>query len=78
MKCPKCMKDDTTIISNSHYVCNDPKCIDDKGNRTQFRFITDKKVKFPYNQIFVNRQVHEFFRKPYLEIEMNGIKTLTV
>lgn len=76
MKCPKCMKDNTTIISNTHYVCNDPKCVDDDGNRIQFKFITDKKIKFPYNQIFIDRNVEKFFRKPYLEIEMTGIKNI--
>ena len=76
MKCPKCMKDNTTLISNSHYVCNDPNCINDDGSRVQFKFINDEKIRFPYNQIFVNRQKHEFFRKPYLEIESAGSKNV--
>ena len=69
MKCPKCMKDNTTIISNTHYVCNEPTCIDDDGNRTQFRLVKDEKIRFPSNQLFVNRQKDEFYRKPYLNVE---------
>lgn len=74
MKCPRCMKDDTTIVSNSHYVCNDPSCVDNDGNRTQFKFIPDTMIRFPFNQIFVDRQKNEFFRMPYLEIQSSGVK----
>ena len=76
MQCPKCMKNDTTIISDTHYVCNDPTCIDENGNRTQFKFVPDTKVRFPFNQIFVDRQTQEFFRKPYLKIENTGVRSL--
>ena len=78
MQCPRCMKNDTTLISNSHYVCNNPDCTSDEGDRTQFKFITDSKIRFPYNQIFVNRIKSEFYRKPYLKIENTGIKSLTI
>ena len=77
MQCPKCMKNDTTLISDSHYVCNDSTCINDNEERTQFKFISDDHVRFPYNQIFVNRQKQEFFRKPYLEIESVGSRNIT-
>ena len=76
MQCPRCMKNNTTIISNTHYVCNEPTCTDDNGNRTQFRFVPDSEVRFPYNQIFVDKQPHEFFRKPYLDIELPVTKSL--
>ena len=35
-------------------VCNNPNCIDNEGNRTQFRFVIDDHIKFPYNQIYRN------------------------
>lgn len=71
MQCPKCMGTDVSIIGNSHYVCNNPEC-KNNGGRTQFRVVEDDKVYFPYNQIFVNRGKHEFFRKPYLQLESVG------
>ena len=77
MQCPKCMKNDTTSISGTHYVCNNSTCINDKNDRTQFIFIPDSHINFPYNQIFVNRQKQEFYRKPYLEIESVGSRNIT-
>ena len=76
MKCPKCLGDNTSPISNTHYVCNNPICVNDDGSRVQFKFIPDKKINFPYNQIFVNRQTNEFYRKPYLELEFTGYSNL--
>lgn len=76
MKCPKCASD-SEPISNSHYVCRNTNCIDDQGNRTQFTVNYDTEIKFPYNQIFANRKANEFYRKPYLKIEMNGVRSLT-
>lgn len=72
MKCPKCMNSDVTLVGNSHYICNNPNCIDNEGNRTQFRFVIDDHIKFPYNQIYRNRPIDSFFRKPYLEIKSVG------
>lgn len=72
MQCPRCMKDDVTAIADSHYVCNNPDCYDENHNRTQFSIIEDSSVKFPYNQIFVNRNKSEFYRKPYLKLEEVG------
>ena len=72
MECPRCGKSDTTMIGNSHYVCNDPTCIDENGNRTQFRLVIDREVKFPYNQIFVNRPIENFYKKPYLNLQTNN------
>jgi len=77
-QCPRCMKCDSTIISDTHYLCNDPNCVSETGERTQFLHIPDKKVHFPYNQIFVDRPVEEFYRKPYLPIETTGVKTLSL
>lgn len=67
MKCPKCFSEDTTPIGTTHYVCNNPNCITN-GGRTQFRQVIDDYIRFPYNQIFVGRNVNNFYRKPYLEI----------
>lgn len=77
-QCPRCMKYDSTIISDTHYLCNDHNCVSDIGERTQFLHVPDKKVHFPYNQIFVNRSVGEFYRKPYLTVGTTGVKTLSL
>lgn len=74
MMCPKCRLKNTSHISETHYVCNNPNCVDDNGNRTQFIFFVDANIKFPSNQIFADRQKNEFFRKPYLKIENDGVK----
>ena len=63
--------------------CNDPDCEHYKkygnnlgcekrdicGYKTHFKLLQDTKIRFPYNQIFVNRKLQEFYRKPYLEIK---------
>ena len=77
MKCPKCFGDDISIIGESHYVCNNPLCSDINGNRVQFRLVIDDKVRFPYNQIFVDRTKNEFYRKPYLQLEEVGSNNVT-
>ena len=69
MKCPRCFKDNTTLVNNDHYICNDPSCVDDNGNRTEFSKKIDDKIKFPYNQIFITRKKEEFYRKPYYYIK---------
>lgn len=68
MTCPKCMQSNVSIVGNTHYICNTPNCVDLNGNRTQFQYIEDDKVHFPFNQIFVNHTKKDFFRKPYLKI----------
>lgn len=73
MQCPKCFGEDITPIGSSHYVCNNPNCVEN-GKRTQFRVIEDDKVRFPYNQIYVNRSKDKFYRKPYLKLENVGVK----
>ena len=55
MKCPKCFSEDVSIIGESHYVCNNQACVNENGNRVQFRLVPDNKIMFPYNQIFVDR-----------------------
>lgn len=72
MQCPKCLSDNVTIIGNTHYVCNNPDCVDQDGNRTQFKLIQDEKINFPYNQIFLDRSISSFYRKPYLKINDPG------
>lgn len=78
MKCPRCFKEDTILIngSNPHYLCNNPNCVDDAGAQTQFMVVPDKTILFPYNQIFIDRSVEEFYRKPYLIIDNEGNKSL--
>lgn len=69
-----------TDASGSHYICNNPKCGDkyiyeddalnpdpDPGRKTQFRVVTDRQVRFPFNQIFVDRELEEFYQKQYVE-----------
>ena len=73
MKCPKCGTEDVVIINNSHYMCNNRNCCDENGQRTEFYMEEDKKINFPYNQIFVNRNKKEFYRKPYLKISSAGL-----
>ena len=68
MICPRCMEDNTTPVGNSHYICNNKKCVDKNGKPTQFRFIPDTSINFPYNVIFPNRKITEFFKKPYLKL----------
>lgn len=76
MQCPRCFGEDVTAISNSHYVCNNPECFDENHNRTQFRFIEDTRVQFPYNQIFVNQPKSRFYRKPYLKLDTVGVSNV--
>lgn len=67
MQCPRCFKDDTSVVGTTHYVCNDPLCVDSNGRRTQFRMVYDEEVQFPFNEIFIKRGVTNFYRKPYLD-----------
>lgn len=73
MICPKCFSENVTPISDSHYICNNPECEEKNGTKIQFQHILDEKIRFPYNQIFVNRSKSEFFRKPYLELQTVGL-----
>ncbi len=68
MTCPRCYKDNVSAVGDTHYVCDNPDCVDENGRRTQFKMVTDEYVRFPFNQIFVGRAVNEFYRKPYLEL----------
>lgn len=77
MQCPRCFQSNVTAIADSHYVCNNPDCSDDNGNKVQFSVVEDKNINFPYNQIFVNRGKKEFYRKPYLELEEVGMVNTT-
>lgn len=71
MICPRCNNDNTTAVGNSHYVCNIETCIDDQGNRTQFQFVVDNKIKFPHNVIYPDKPSQSFYRKPYLNLTNN-------
>lgn len=69
------MQDDTTFVGgpNEHYVCNYPGCKLNDGSTTQFQEVPDDKIHFPYNQMFVNRDVKSFYRKPYLKVSSVGV-----
>ncbi len=71
MTCPKCLKNDIIIVGN-HYICNNPECEQKEGKKIQFTITEDKKIKFPYNQIFVNRLKREFYKAEYLQLESVG------
>lgn len=66
MLCPKCFGNNVTPVGDTHYICNNPDCVDDHGKRVQFRVVEDEHIRFPANQIFVGRGLQEFYRKPYL------------
>ena len=68
VKCPKCFSTNVSLISNTHYLCNNPNC-KHNGNKTQFRVVYDNTINFPYNQIFTDRTADEFYREPYLEVD---------
>lgn len=68
MQCPKCFGYDTTLVNNTHYVCNNKTCVDTSGHQTQFEVVNDEKIHFPLNEIFVGRTKNEFYRKRYLVI----------
>lgn len=76
MKCPKCFGTDITPIGSTHYVCNNPDCKLSDGSHVQFRVVQDDRIHFPYNQIFVNRSVTEFYRQPYLTLPSVGVQTV--
>lgn len=68
MKCPRCFGTDISAVGDTHYVCNNPGCVDDNGRRTQFMVVPDEYIRFPFNQIFIGRKAQEFYREPYLEL----------
>ena len=69
--CPKCLSNNVKTVGTTHYICNNPNC-KYNGVRTQFKLIIDDTIRFPYNQIFINKPKEEFFRKPYLEVSPKG------
>jgi hypothetical protein len=69
MICPRCLLETTSPVGESHYVCNNERCNDINGKRTQFRFVPDTKVHFPHNVIFIDRKRQDFYRKPYLMLK---------
>ncbi len=76
MQCPRCLGNDTSPVGDSHYICNNENCVDEKGNRTQFQYIEDEKISFPYNQIFVNKSKNNFYKKPYLKQDNIGASNI--
>ena len=69
MICPRCLNDTGTSVNNTHFVCTTQTCLDENQKRTQFKYINDDHLYFPYNVIFPNRSVKEFYRKPYLLVK---------
>lgn len=74
--CPKCFSTDAngnkytvTCVNGSHYICDNPNCKNDEGNRVEFQIVEDDKIYFPDNQIFVTREKEKFYRKPYLQVK---------
>ena len=71
MQCPKCMTLNVTKINNTHYICNNIECFQN-DKRTQFYVTYDEKIKFPYSQIFRNKDISRFYKKRYLKIKNVG------
>lgn len=75
IQCPKCMEYDTELIPApiEHFICNNKNCDPTNIGATQFHLTIDDKIHFPYNQMFVNRDISHFYRKPYLEVKPVGL-----
>ena len=69
MRCPRCGRTDISPVGTSHYVCNNPTCVDEHGDRTQFQKIDDQEISFPYNIIFKGHNKSEFYKLPYLKLK---------
>lgn len=76
IQCPRCFGTNVSPVGNSHYVCNNKNCTKDPNKRTQFQISFDSSVKFPYNEIFVNRPKSEFYKNLYLQIKEVGITSV--
>lgn len=76
MQCPRCFGTDVSPVGGTHYVCNNKRCIDGHGARTQFQLSFDNKIQFPYNQIFVSRPKSQFYKNLYLQIKDAGITSV--
>lgn len=69
MTCPKCFQEMHVIpIGETHYLCKKEEESEETGCGTQFEFVEDSILKFPFSVIFSSRSKREFFRKPYLNI----------
>lgn len=64
IRCPKCGSIEIKKIGNTHYICNNQNCINNK-KPIQFKVEYDNKKIFPYNFIFPNRDIKEFYKLPY-------------
>jgi len=71
MQCPNCLSINVSPVGDTHYICNNPDC-SRYGKRTQFSISYDKKIKFPYTQIFKNHTKEEFYKKIYLKLKNVG------
>lgn len=71
IKCPKCGSTDIKPIGDTHYICNNKQC-SKNGKPVQFKVVYDEKKEVPYNHIFANRSLKEFFKLPYLNTPKPG------
>ena len=71
--CPKCNSLNVSLVMNTHYICNNPGCADENGNRVQFKIVNDVSIKFPCNQIYSGRLNSEFYREVYIKMGSLGI-----
>lgn len=69
MICPRCGSDSTVNTKDNNYICLNSTCKTAEGRPTQFQIITDDKKYFPYNIIFKNRNLNEFYKKSYMIID---------
>lgn len=70
--CPKCYtpnngENRAEVGSDNQYICYDNQCIKDNGKEVQFFVKDDIEKKFPYDQIFPTRNLHEFYTKSYVK-----------
>ena len=73
--CPRCYRsvigDESEIATkevggDSQYICTKEHCIHDNGDEVQFFVNNDQKKSFPYDQIFPDRELSEFYTKKYV------------
>lgn len=67
MLCPRCYNDSGIQVNESHYICQRESCVNSNNERTEFIHVIDSNLHFPYNIIFQNRKLNEFYRNSYLD-----------
>lgn len=69
MLCPRCYNDSGVLVNDTHYICQREECTDENNIRTEFLHVVDSELHFPYNIIFQNRELKEFYRNSYLDVK---------